>query len=1081
MKYSVKMKHLRLTSFLLCALILLLSCPITTIADDTTGAATTTAEQTQTEAATQSSLAGATLPDEVLGPGELPYEDLQALRVEDVARPETVTLAMAQEAQHVNRLDEQETNLHTVIFQNRGGNKTAYVYSQPVKYVTADGLVRDKDTAITESTLAGFAYAMTDNSITAHFAPTTSGGVVIEFAGHGMRMIPEGSTLVSTATRGDGDNEILYNNAFGARTVLRYQTQLNGVKEDIILLQNVGKYSFNFLLTTALTPVEANGTWVLTDEAGAVVMTLGEILVKDSAGKTAYGDLNITPRAQGGYIITVTAPEAFLTAPDTTYPVYIDPTVGASDYAMDAEWNEYETIIDVGLYKSRTDASNAAATETVHTLSTTGRVLYKFFDFYDTENGRFVNYKENTIGRVTMYINVGAGTAANINAKPLGVSWDTASPTLSDVSLWTATATAPIYSTTAIAAESGLYALDITTIVRGWARYNAGNSTSANDNPQNGFVLQISTGSRTVNATEGVSPDDVYYRIDYNIGGAYYTTNCYTNTYLAKASNSTALTSVNTTTANAIWVLDYVGDGTHLIYSKADPAYYLYSDATLQAPAGTNIFNYADGFYWEVASHPQAGGVTFKNCATGQVLSYDGTTLSMVNEIAYGDADFSKTNWLLPAQATWVDVTSFSVSNVETLAVGEGSYTALTVTPSNATYQSLNHFTWTSNAPNVAQVNELGYVTGIGDGIATITATHKTTKLKRSFTVQVGTLIEDGYYYIKSAATNRYLSMVQTTTNTRPIVGTTPDDPKSAIWWISYAGNGFYVIYSTYSNLFLRPASTSANANVIQTSPGSELIHWRILPTAQGNYKITCYSATNNGYSNLALSVQSSLSLNTRLSAYGNSSAYMPLCDWNIEATPYGSQEFRELDEEQYDDINCHGYAMMRNDKPSGWFSAANTYLSTLSQEDIDTGNYNGTAFAKAVKADFEAWLTEEGYTWEYESAFSGNGEYRTLTSNQYRIVLRTGIHNVLVEHEEDLYLYKLQFDYHFWYQTFDGRWANKHGWTETSAPELLPIGTTPNTQNSSGWALDFIIDNQVHTCQNFYDSPYYCYIITLP
>ena len=79
-------------------------------------------------------------------------------------------------------------------------------------------------------------------------------------------------------------------------------------------------------------------------------------------------------------------------------------------------------------------------------------------------------------------------------------------------------------------------------------------------------------------------------------------------------------------------------------------------------------------------------------------------------------------------------------------------------------------------------------------------------------------------------------------------------------------------------------------------------------------------------------------------------------------------------------------------------------------------------------------------------------------------MVLRAGIH-----YEKTLKNTIIHYDYHFWYQTYDGRWANKHGSMEQ---ELLPVGTTPFTEGSSGWALG--------NYEDFYDGEVYSYIITV-
>ena len=49
--------------------------------------------------------------------------------------PAVITQAEIEQYQHVNRLYEQEPDLYTVIFQNRDGSKTVYLFGSPVKYV----------------------------------------------------------------------------------------------------------------------------------------------------------------------------------------------------------------------------------------------------------------------------------------------------------------------------------------------------------------------------------------------------------------------------------------------------------------------------------------------------------------------------------------------------------------------------------------------------------------------------------------------------------------------------------------------------------------------------------------------------------------------------------------------------------------------------------------------------------------------------------------------------------------------------------------------------------------------------------
>ena len=71
-----------------------------------------------------------------LEPGDLPFEQLKdaTLAAEDI--PYCIDPTLIEERGHVNRLYLQEPDDYTVMFQNRDGSKTVYVFSQPVKGMT---------------------------------------------------------------------------------------------------------------------------------------------------------------------------------------------------------------------------------------------------------------------------------------------------------------------------------------------------------------------------------------------------------------------------------------------------------------------------------------------------------------------------------------------------------------------------------------------------------------------------------------------------------------------------------------------------------------------------------------------------------------------------------------------------------------------------------------------------------------------------------------------------------------------------------------------------------------------------------
>ncbi len=251
---------------------------------------------------------------------------------------------------------------------------------------------------------------------------------------------------------------------------------------------------------------------------------------------------------------------------------------------------------------------------------------------------------------------------------------------------------------------------------------------------------------------------------------------------------------------------------------------------------------------------------------------------------------------------------------------------------------------------------------------------------------------------------------------------------------------------------------------------------WFVEPANEG-YKLASYLDPNKEY---VLETKSTFSLNNQrlvLGIYEDNTSYRD--EWKFQPFLYGIQTFRE---ETSTEVNCHGYAMMRDDAPEDWLIETKGYFGSISLNE-NTGNNDYSdiirvTISKKTKLDFEAWLNSNGYNYTPESSFYGNGDNTALAPNQYRIVLRTGFHN-FYDDDYDNALIIGYYDYHFWYQTYDGCWANKHGKNEEA--ELLPEGVTPFSTNTSGWNLtasDSFGNIYVH--ENFYDGIIYSYIITI-
>ena len=75
--------------------------------------------------------------------GDLTLIELKTAELSASETPEIISTTLINKNHHVNRLYEQEPDVFTIMFQNRDGSKTIYVFSHPVKTVSADGVYTD--------------------------------------------------------------------------------------------------------------------------------------------------------------------------------------------------------------------------------------------------------------------------------------------------------------------------------------------------------------------------------------------------------------------------------------------------------------------------------------------------------------------------------------------------------------------------------------------------------------------------------------------------------------------------------------------------------------------------------------------------------------------------------------------------------------------------------------------------------------------------------------------------------------------------------------------------------------------------
>ncbi len=407
------------------------------------------------------------------------------------------------------------------------------------------------------------------------------------------------------------------------------------------------------------------------------------------------------------------------------------------------------------------------------------------------------------------------------------------------------------------------------------------------------------------------------------------------------------------------------------------------------------------------------------------------------------------------------------------ISINEGeSYTLNAVLlPPGAT------ISWQTNNPAVATVDNTGVVTAVKANAypATIAATVNIDGQDYCATCSVYVKIPDGSYYLKNKSSGNYADASGYYDNDEVLCWSF-HGASNQKWCIEYLSNGQYSIKNSLSNKYLGVESlNSTTAITRQYSSLNNATKWFISRSSSGAYKLYAKGNLSNGY---VIGADSSNNTIVNME-YTNDLEYSD--EWLFVS--FGNQPFRELAPSQYTQINCHGYAMMRNDKPDSWLPLTDTYINSI--QPTFNGEYSSlvkNGFSLSLKEDFENWLTDNNYSFVYEADFIENGDYKVLDSNQYRVVIRGGLTTNFYYWGGTQFAYVF-YDYHLWYQMSNGQWANKHGFLSVSEPQRLDVGVIPSSTHSLGWTLDSYnsdTNELVNRIWDFYDCTIYSYIITV-
>ena len=280
-------------------------------------------------------------------------------------------------------------DFNSIRIEDGEGNGTAKIFATPVRYETDEGEIEFIDTSMTAesfvtSLFSGYDYRNTANDIHLQFSKRPTKGIRVDEAFTMAVHNPEANSRPNGTVdqTPEGNGRIVYPEAFGEHTYLEYVNINTGLKENIVLEENIGKNRFSFVFESEeyipvlsddgltirvvhkddptdvkyqFTPLYVYDSYQPQDfdtiqaeppkepvYVGPAAGTPGEAEPEEDDAPapvrhfTEENHYEVTPLGNGKYQITSVVSEEFLNSPDTVYPVTIDPAfTGSNSNAQD--------------------------------------------------------------------------------------------------------------------------------------------------------------------------------------------------------------------------------------------------------------------------------------------------------------------------------------------------------------------------------------------------------------------------------------------------------------------------------------------------------------------------------------------------------------------------------------------------------------------------------------------------------------------------------------------------------------------------------------------------------------------------
>lgn len=253
---------------------------------------------------------------------------------EEFVVPDIITETEAKSAGYMSRVKSEEKDLYSFVFKNESGENVLRAFKHPVKYVDANGQI--KDISLTFKRDLFGSVSSYEHPVKMTFAKSIDSGISASYEEIKISLVPNFTGDISAkAVLSEDSKAVTY--SVSDETSYVYKLTCAGFKEEIVVNQYTGQTKYSFTLkTNGLALQKRQDSCYLVDEDGIVKASIGDIIVftADERNNALFAWEYETIEERAEYILTINLNDDYLRSEETLYPIIIDPSVDIT-YSID--------------------------------------------------------------------------------------------------------------------------------------------------------------------------------------------------------------------------------------------------------------------------------------------------------------------------------------------------------------------------------------------------------------------------------------------------------------------------------------------------------------------------------------------------------------------------------------------------------------------------------------------------------------------------------------------------------------------------------------------------------------------------